>query len=665
MKRKDIWLLITIIFLSFFTFSGSAYPVDGNFLIKYILPDKAGKLLFLGGKKENEKVEIKYNVTRLSDPHRMVVDIENAILQEGKKSVVLNNEKLKEEIRLAQFSKDPDVVRIVFTAKSSDILDKIKISVYKNNVGFEIEDIELAKIPVSSVYKDRNIPQDEKSNKYNEIKVEKKPEEKIQKTDSSGQLKLAEKTVNNPEPMKEAQEAVVEIKKDNVAKETSGEEKNEIEEKQAILDEIKKKVKHNIIINNALSQENRVLISGAGIISLAEPFVLESPTRKIFDITEAALDSAGLIKEINLKNGDIVRIAQFDPKTVRIVVETESPDNYTNAFSPDLQSIIISTRNELSFAEFPDNTATGEIKDIKVIKNDDNKTKLVLTSKKPIIHNIDRLYSPDRLDLSLFNIKQPEEEIFKNLEKTGQFHGFEIKPIDKITDGSKWELSLNRSTIIKTKLSLDGRVLEITLEDSVAAVPAGGDKVKNKIVIDPGHGGYDPGAQKNGIFEKDIALDVSKRVKKHLEDAGFYVILTREQDKTVSLKDRVDLTNKENPDLFLSIHVNASRNPEIRGVETHWYTLKSRPLAMQVQDQMVNRVVIPDRGLKNSRFYVIRNSKVPAVLAEIGYMSNEIEFYQLLTEERKEASARAIAEGIINYIKAKKSGSDTSGRNKL
>lgn len=661
MKRRDIGFLITIIFLILFTFTKSAVAKDQNFIIKYIVPDKAGKLLFMGGNKENDKVKTKYNVTRLSDPNRMVVDIENAVLEEGKKAVVLNNKKFKDKIRIAQFSVNPDIVRVVFTSDSTKTLDEIKIRVYKNNVVFEFDEIELAKIPVTSVYKDRNTETDsDKAEKKEIITTEKQAETPVPDSEKETLAEEKEQNIRVNES-----ETVVKIKKDNINNGKAEPVTDEFRKKEAILDEIKEKVTHNIIINNIEQHENRILISGAGIISLAEPFVLDSPTRKIFDISEAALNSAELIKEYTLNNSDIVRIAQFDPKTVRIVVESSNPDQYTNAFSPDLQSIMISPRDELSFAEFPDNSSVGKIKDMKVVKENDTTTKLILTSEKPLIHTIDRLYSPDRFNLSLFNLNQPEKELVEKLEKTGQFHGFQIESIEKFPNGSKWKFPLNRSTSIKSKLSLDGRVLEITFKDSAVVAVEKGNKVQNKIIIDPGHGGYDPGAQNNGIYEKDIALDVSKRVKKHLEKAGFYVILTREQDKTISLKERVDLTNKENPDLFLSIHVNASRNPEIRGVETHWYSMKSRPLAMHVQENLTHRVVIPDRGLKNSRFYVLRNTRVPAVLAEIGYMSNEIEFYQLLTEERKEASARAIAEGIINYIKEKSSGTDSSGRQKL
>ena len=336
MKRRDIRFLITIVFLIFFTASQSASALSKNFLIKYIMPDKAGKLLFLGGNKEDDKA-IKYNVTRLTDPHRMVIDIENAVLEEGKKELKINNDRLSEEIRIAQFSVEPSVVRVVFTADSAKTLDEIKISIFKNNVVFEFDEVKLAKIPVSSVYKDRNYQPDS----------EKKPAENDKNSDNN-EKSLAESDKNNDDNEKnEAQsekkedESVVNVDKNNMVMEKNASKKTEKEKKETILTEIKEKIEHNIIINNVEQHKNGVLISGAGIISLAEPFVLESPSRIIFDITEAVLDSADLIQDFTLENSDTLRIAQFDPKTVRIVLESKDPNSYTNAFSPDLQSIII------------------------------------------------------------------------------------------------------------------------------------------------------------------------------------------------------------------------------------------------------------------------------------------------------------------------------------
>ncbi len=648
-------VVVIIIFLIFCTASNSALAIGKDFLIKYILPDKVGKLLFIGGKKEDKNVKIKYSVTRLTDPYRLVVDIENAVLEQGKKDVNLNNKNLKEQIRIAQFSVDPNVVRIVFTADSEKILDNIRIRSYKNTVNFEFGEIKLAQIPVSSVYEDRNEkklptekavkevnPEDKKetSPKIKEDKNNKNTENQATKEVSASEKPAAEEKIKTPE--------------------------DKLKEKQEILTDIKEKVNHNIVINNIEQHGNRILISGAGIISVTEPFSLDAPSRIIFDINAAVLNSPDLIKTFTLDNKDTVRIAQFDPKTVRIVVESNDPDKYINIFSPDLQSIIISPRNEISFAEFPDNLSVGEIKDIKIIKKDDQTTKFVLMSEKPIIHSIDRLYSPDKLNLNLYNIKKPDKDLLANLEKTEQFHGCDMEPIENFPNGSKWSFPLNKSTIITSKLSLDGRILEINFHDDLTVPLAGTTgKIKKEVVIDPGHGGYDPGAKNNGIYEKDIALDVAKRVKKYLNKAGYYVVMTRETDKTVSLKQRVAITNKAKPDLFLSIHVNSSKNPNIKGVETHWYTPQSRALAMQVQDELVNKLVTPDRGIKNSRFYVLDHTKTPSVLAEIGFISNDIEMYQLMTDERREATAKAIADGIIKYIKAKDSGTQTTGEKKL
>ncbi len=598
-------VILTALILALFVFSSviKAEETAGPFLIRRVIPDSAGKLLFVSGQKQ--RPGINYKTARLSEPERMVVDIENAVLQDenGKKSISLNNKNLAEDIRIAQFSTAPDMVRIVITAKTPDILDKIRITPCKSGVIFEFEKIELAERLNPSIYRDRN--------------------------------------KKNTAP---TQEITIE--------------KSESDDKEAILRKIKEKIQNNIIIKTVKKYDNRIVLSGTGIISVSEPFVLDSPDRVIFDIADAVLDSSGLIGTFALKNGDNARIAQFDAKTARVVIESAAPQQYTHAVSPDLQSIVISPGSEISFAEFPDSNIKAEVQDIKVIKDSDAVTKLTVISKKPIIHGIERFYAPDKLRLNLYNLKAPSVETLRSLEKTPQFHGIEV-------ENTAWSISLNRSTTVESKLSLDGRMLKLTLTDNLPIPIAGAGPVKAKVIIDPGHGGYDPGAESNGIYEKDIVLDVSKRVKKYLQEMGFYVIMTRETDRTVSLKDRVELANRENPDVFLSIHANASNNPDIKGIETHWYTTQSRPLAMHVQDRMVNMLVTPDRGLKNSRFYVIRNTEIPAVLAEIGYMTNQVEIYQLMTEERREATAKSIADGILSYLKSKNTNSEQDGRKQL
>ncbi len=633
-------ILLSLVLIICLGLSKSALA-QSDFFIKSIVPDKSGKTLFLGGSAEQA---LTYNVVRLSEPDRLVVDINNAVLT-GKKSIIkIKNEKI-DKVKIAQFSTSPNVVRLVFEVNSPDVFDKIDIKKYKNSLIFCFDEVVLAKVATPSIYKDKDF-------------------------DNTSQEKDLEPQSANKEPM------VINLQEDNINSENkktndlssinlSKIEKNiEKSGKAFALKSIQEQNTHNIVINTVKALDNRILISGAGIISLKEPFLLEDPSRIIFDIVNSVVDSEKLLSVFRLSNKDIVRIGQFDDNTVRVVLETDTPELYQTIISPDLQSCIIADKNNISFEEFPVSKAFGEIQDIKVFEKNDKTTKITLISTKPIVHNLKRLYAPDRGLVEFYNLAVPSEELLSALAKTGQFHGFQLEASENKTGQSKWSFPLNRTTVIESRLSLDGRIFELTLSEGSSAGVGKLASIKRKIILDPGHGGYDPGANRDGIFEKDIALDVAKRVKKYLKQSGFNVLMTRNDDSTVSLKERMVLANKEKPDAFISIHVNASKNPKIKGLETHWYTMQSKSLAMEVQNQMVNNLVVPDRGIKNSRFYVIRNTQVPSILAEIGYLSNDKERAQIMTEERKEATAKAIADGIIGYLYSRSSPS-SAGNKKL
>ena len=116
------------------------------------------------------------------------------------------------------------------------------------------------------------------------------------------------------------------------------------------------------------------------------------------------------------------------------------------------------------------------------------------------------------------------------------------------------------------------------------------------------------------------------------------------------MKNRLKLINIYKPDLFISIHVNSSNSETPNGLETHYYKDNSLLLAKTVHASMLNNVQANDRGLFKSKFYVINHTTAPAILLEIGFMSNPIERVQLITELRKQATAKAIAEGIDDYF---------------
>src|SRR5579875_2082956 len=172
-----------------------------------------------------------------------------------------------------------------------------------------------------------------------------------------------------------------------------------------------------------------------------------------------------------------------------------------------------------------------------------------------------------------------------------------------------------------------------------------------KIVLDAGHGGSDPGAQRGDIAEKELTLGIADRLKKILEAGGARVIMTRADDSAVSLEERVALTNSVNPDLFLSVHINSlESDSEIHGIETYYQTEASRELARQVHQSLVARLKAPDRSVRKARFYVINHTSVPAVLAEVGFISNKEERGKLISSDYQDEVAGALAQGVILYL---------------
>ncbi len=175
------------------------------------------------------------------------------------------------------------------------------------------------------------------------------------------------------------------------------------------------------------------------------------------------------------------------------------------------------------------------------------------------------------------------------------------------------------------------------------------------VIIDPGHGGPDPGAIGiGGIRETDVVLEVSKIVKNLLSEKGVKVSLTRTNDVDLDLPPRVSIANNTDADIFVSIHANASRGKrrDINGLETFYYRgWRGRLLAKRIQKQIL-RVSpgSPDRGVKQGRFYVIKNTRMPAVLVEIGFLTGRLDARRLEKKTHRKRLAYAIAKGILEYL---------------
>jgi N-acetylmuramoyl-L-alanine amidase len=216
-----------------------------------------------------------------------------------------------------------------------------------------------------------------------------------------------------------------------------------------------------------------------------------------------------------------------------------------------------------------------------------------------------------------------------------------------------------------------------------------------KIVIDPGHGGHDTGTiGPHGLYEKDLVLDVSKRLGKLLQSRlGAEVVFTRNDDTFIPLETRTSIANQEQADLFVSVHANSSRDPDARGVETYYLNFTSSPEALEVAarenaasdksihelQDLVKKIALKekieesrefasdvqqslhsglaaktsgmrDRGVKKAPFVVLIGANMPSILAEISFLSNPADEKRLKTPEYRQRIAESLYRGISRYV---------------
>jgi len=171
------------------------------------------------------------------------------------------------------------------------------------------------------------------------------------------------------------------------------------------------------------------------------------------------------------------------------------------------------------------------------------------------------------------------------------------------------------------------------------------------VVIDPGHGGNDKGSNWYGVYEKNLTLDLSKRVQRMLKAKGIPTVLTRNSDTYVSLDKRAAIANRKSHFVFVSIHFNGHRNTSYTGIETFYYpgSSKGRRLATKIQHELGNRILTRNRGIKASRLKVLRITKGPAVLIECGFLSNKWENKRCNSAWLREIIAAEIVQGIMAY----------------
>lgn len=421
-----------------------------------------------------------------------------------------------------------------------------------------------------------------------------------------------------------------------------------------------------VLVDNAQSEElntilpvkywssedyTRVVVIAAGPIIYKEVLLKESagrPRRLYIDFKDSYIEPQyrspipiedGLLKQI--------RAGQHSADTVRVILDIESIDSYKIFSLPDPFRVVIDVRGE-------------------------GNAKPILTKKAEI--------SPPK-------VSPDTEKIAGQIASTGAKPEKQTKTVAIRRDKKKQSFPQSVS-IVKEEVGLPSRKQPISLAQQLGLGV-------RKIVLDPGHGGKDPGAISNNLQEKDIVLEVARKLKPALQkELGCEVILTRNEDIFLPLEERTAIANTQEADLFISLHINAHPSPKVRGTETYYLNLSTNAEAMRVaamenststhqmsdledilsdilknskieeSSRLANHVhtalltgldqnkfgKIKNLGVKQAPFYVLIGAQMPAILLEIAFLSNAEDTKNLLNPQYIESLTHEIASGIKKYM---------------
>ena len=624
---KKIFITLTLLFIFLFTFVQKACCAE---LYKFTSAnfDTSNSVIVLSAQDTpGSAILSNIKLVKLENPSRAYFDIESSIITFPKQDWVFNSGAIR-EVKITQFSTNPNKVRVLMYYDKGFDPSSIKFTRIKNNIIIKLKNNAIT----NNAYF-QNTYRDEHS--------------------SSGDF-YEYLTITTP--INQPQDSIVGQIQDAFNTQAS-----------QLMAKKELKLNTKYYLNNVTTKQNGVLLNGFGAVTVERPMILSNPTRIVYDLPNTLVDTGLRNREFRISENETVKIGQFSVNKARIVITTEAVSDYIPIYSNDSQSLILANYKKTNNTTLYNNS-TNLITYNKE-KNDALTESMILKFDSTVVHGIDR-YN-DKVILYLYNASKYNEENFNAAYKGTFFANAKIELMPKI--GMKLIIPVEQDALVNTYLGADGRSLKVKIKnvkkhvsEPVIKKPAQTTPIvlnppkttsnntgKKKVVIDAGHGGTDVGATGGGIYEKNITLDVSKRVETILKQRGYQVVMTRPDDKFVSLQDRVTISENYSPDIFVSIHVNSSVRPEITGVETHYYHQYSMSLAQTVHSAFASAVQSPNRGLFKSKFYVINHTTCPAILVEIGFISNAGERAQLVSEKRKQATAKSIADGIDNYFKQK------------
>lgn len=412
----------------------------------------------------------------------------------------------------------------------------------------------------------------------------------------------------------------------------------------------------------------RVVIMASGPVNYKEVLLKETdntPRRLYIDFKDSYIEPQ-YRAPVPIKDGllERIRTGQFSPDTVRVVLDIESIGSYKIFSLPDPFRVVIDVRGK-GHKDVEEETIATSQETLKIEKNP---------------QKIKKIY--DSVESSQLS---ENSEIVENTEVT------ETSEIIVLKENKKKSINGTISTTDKetiTQIGKDPKNSRFSLAQQL------GLGVK-KIVIDPGHGGKDPGAMAFNIKEKDIVLKIAKKLGPVLKrELGCEVIFTRETDIFVPLEERTAIANTENADLFVSLHVNAHPSSKVRGLETYYLNLttnaeamrvaamenatsthqmsdlqnilsdimknskieESSRLAQQVHNSILNEAAdkgyanIKNLGVKQAPFYVLIGAQMPAILLEVAFITNKNDVKNLNDPTFVRLLIQEIADGIRSYV---------------
>lgn len=366
-------------------------------------------------------------------------------------------------------------------------------------------------------------------------------------------------------------------------------------------------------------------------------FTLSEPDRLVVDLPGAFRNYS--FSDKTAKKDEVVkkvRTSRFNSDVVRLVADLNKQVNYNWSTEKNGEGYLnkIYLNNNIRKIEIGDQKGYNEIR---------------ISFNNKLDYEVKKRESPERLVVDVRGLENYNRKLDLP-EKKGVVKKVDFGPYDK--DVVRFEFLLEN--YYGHVVNSDNQAKNISIKLWKTRREKEKEDLSDLIVLDPGHGGFDPGAiGGNGLQEKEVNLDLALLVRDKLTKKGYNVLLTRQTDEYVSLQRRVEIAREKKARIFVSIHNNSSRKSHTGGSEIYVsqnYKKEDMQLAQLINDNLCDEIKLDDRGLKQDNFYVIKNTIMPSVLLEVAFLSNPHEEKLLGSNVFLNKAANGIVDGILDFL---------------